>query len=331
MKIKKSSIISFAIVTVCFLTLFLIGTFYDLEISKKLVDLESGNYYSKNFFGAFFEIIGETPIYWLSVFAGGIIFYNAKRREKSWITIVFMILGLAASVGMATYLVSRLFKYSSQHFGFEHLLGGTSDFICYLLLGGCITFVVFYFMRKVPSVFFNRMIVWAFVFFAVVVTQRLCTSTLKSLASRPRYRAMFMLQDFDMFKRWYEFQAKPEILEDWKNLYGATSDWFKSFPSGHSSAAATVIALTYIPSMFEKTNNIKVKAIVISASVLYTLLVMLSRIVVGAHFLTDVCMGAYITYLCFLLCNAIAKLVMKKLKITPLQENSKPIIVEESI
>ena len=141
---------------------------------------------------------------------------------------------------------------------------------------------------------------------------------------------MFMLEDFSLFKRWYEFQAKPEILDDWKTLYNATSDWFKSFPSGHSAAAATVIALISIPSMFEKTNNLKVKAIVISATTIYTLLVMLSRIVVGAHFLTDVAAGAYITYLCFILCNFIAKLVMKKLKITPIPENAKPVLVEES-
>ena len=304
---------------------------YDLEISKKLVDLESGNYYSKNFFGAFFEIVGETPIYWLSIFAGAIVFHNAKRREKTWITIVFMILGLAAAVGMATYMVSRLFKYSSQHFDFEHLLGGPVDFICYLLLGGAITFLVFYFMNKIPSSFYNKMIVWAFVFFAVVITQRICTTVLKTLASRPRYRAMFMLEDFEMFKRWYEFQAKPEILDDWKTLYGATSDWFKSFPSGHSAAAATVLALIYIPSMFEKTNNLKVKAIFVSVTVIYTLLVMLSRIVVGAHFLTDVSMGAYITYLCCLLCDAISKVLVKKIKITPLPENTKPVLVEESL
>ena len=71
--------------------------------------------------------------------------------------------------------------------------------------------------------------------------------------------------------------------------YHSDSDAFRSFPSGHTSAAGLSIALVLLPDLFEKLKKYKVWFYV--APITYTLLVALSRIIVKAHFLSDVLAG----------------------------------------
>lgn len=330
-KINRNWLIAGISIVVVYIALLIVGTFYDLQISHALVQMESGNYYSTSFFGRLFETIGETPICLTCAFAGVIIFHNMHRRQKNVITIGLKILGLLVAFGMLTYMVYKLFKYTSQHFDFEHKLGTAVDFIAYVVLGGCFAGALAYFTRKLPSAFLNKMLVWAFIVLFTALTTHLVTSLLKSLACRPRYRAMFMLSDFSYYRKWFEFGSMPEITDDMVMLYGAKSDWFKSFPSGHSSSCAIVVALTGIPALFTKTNNAKYKALFAVIAGLIAGLIMFSRIIVGAHFLTDVITGAFITCVVYAVFTLVFKAVANKLNIKPLEERSKPQLIEVPI
>ena len=64
---------------------------------------------------------------------------------------------------------------------------------------------------------------------------------------------------------------------------------------------------------------------------LYILVVMFSRILVGAHFLTDVTFGAMITVSSFALARYLVKKLMPKIKLPDLIERSKPCLIEEGI
>ena len=328
-KINFKQLIVPACFFVAILTLLIVGTFYDFQISKALVDLPEGGYISNNVFGKFFEIIGEMPIYWITTFASAIIFHNFKRRGKGVANIVLCVLSLIVSVGLAYYMSYKLFKYFSQHFDFIQLSGGIGDKIAYAVLGVCYTALLFYLTRKLPSSFLNKMLIWAFIVWLTTLFSQVGTNLLKALAGRPRYRAMFVSGRFDLYRKWFEFQDAPAITEEWKLFYGATSDWFRSFPSGHTSAAATIIPLVLIPALFEKTNNIKSKIITCAVVTLYIALVMLSRIVVGAHFLTDVTVGCLLTFVSFLVSKLITKIVFSKVVIADLKERAKPCLIEE--
>ena len=321
------------VISMSLLLIFLIlGTFFDLEISQRVVDLNEGNYYTHNLFGIIFEIIGEMPIYLITAFALAIIFHNFKRRDKNLTNIIIQIVSVIISVGLLFYMNYKLFKYLSIHLDFADLLGGNWDKLAYLLLGAAMTFLLFYFTQRIPSAFLNKMFIWAFIVCLTAAFSQVVTHLLKSIAARPRFRAMFIMQEFDQYRKWFQFQwGIPEISEDLKVLYDAGSDWYKSFPSGHTSAGAMVITLTLIPSIFAKTNTLLNKIITYIAVIAYIIAVMFSRIIVGAHFLTDVTFGAMITLASFELAKFLTNKLIKKVNLSNLIERSKPCLIEESI
>lgn len=329
-KIDKVSLITFVAVALVLVSLMAVGTVYDLQISVALCSLKPGHYYATTIFGRVFETIGEMPFYLITAFASAILFHNMSRRTSSIITWIFKIIAIVASVAMLYYLSYKFFKYLSQHFGFTDLLGDVWDYVSYAILGVCFTVILFYLTRKLPSSFLNKALIWVAVVVVTAIISQIATRVLKSMAARPRFRAMFVLQDFSMFKNWFDFQGKaPELTDDWQIIYGATSDWFKSFPSGHTSAGSLVVTLTFMPFLFTSTNNAKSKIITNVCVFLYIALVMLNRLVVGAHFITDVTFGLFLTLISYLIALAIVKVIFNKIKIQPLDENKVPKIVEE--
>ena len=98
----------------------------------------------------------------------------------------------------------------------------------------------------------------------------------KFLFSRPRYKFV-VAEGEEFFRRVFSFDSsiKKQFVE-----LGYSSDLFKAFPSGHASHSATLILL----SVFFKKNS---KLLVIIGLV-YSLFVGLTRIIAGAHFLSDV-------------------------------------------
>lgn len=103
---------------------------------------------------------------------------------------------------------------------------------------------------------------------------------LKILWGRPRYR--IIVSDGMSFSPWYLPQGLTFINDD-----------LKSFPSGHSAIAAVSLLSIYLPKTFESLKG--KEKLLLTISVLWTLGVMISRIVVGHHFLSDTLFGAGIT------------------------------------
>ena len=82
------------------------------------------------------------------------------------------------------------------------------------------------------------------------------------------------------------------------------SDDFKSFPSGHSGAGM-ILAMS-LPLMTYFFPKLKGKnTILFYVGVAYGLLMMFSRLLVGAHYLTDTCMGSLIVMVVFYVANEI--------------------------
>jgi nitrogen fixation/metabolism regulation signal transduction histidine kinase len=65
---RNKIIISISAIT-ALLAVFLLCTIYDYQISEAIAQLTSGKYLSENKFGAFFEVIGEMPMYVIGVFS----------------------------------------------------------------------------------------------------------------------------------------------------------------------------------------------------------------------------------------------------------------------
>lgn len=107
---------------------------------------------------------------------------------------------------------------------------------------------------------------------------------------RPRYRLIAKGHEGIDFHRWYNpIKNKMELIAK----YGINKDDFKSFPSGHTSNSIMNITLfpalgLVYPKLRERSMFLLVLGICVGISVL------LSRMVLGAHFLSDVSCGGFI-------------------------------------
>ena len=115
---------------------------------------------------------------------------------------------------------------------------------------------------------------------------------------RARYRAMLFegYTNFDYYTNWFTINTNK-----FSSVYSFAEDNFKSFPSGHTCAAASTFLLILLPYFYKKTDTKKWKSIFYSFAIIYTLLVAFARIVGGAHFFTDVFIGGMITVACVLI------------------------------
>jgi membrane-associated phospholipid phosphatase len=86
-------------------------------------------------------------------------------------------------------------------------------------------------------------------------------------------------------------------------------DAYKSFPSGHTSAAALSFVVVLLPDIFEKLKKQKIWFYIVPA--IFTVLVAVSRIVNRAHFLSDVLFGGTIGILSVCAAKGLVSLLKK--------------------
>jgi len=97
------------------------------------------------------------------------------------------------------------------------------------------------------------------------------------------------MESIDQFKYWFQVSGL------------AAGEEFKSFPSGHTANAFVMLAYCMFVPYFKK-----IKAnYFIAFALIWGGLVALSRVVLGAHFLSDVLVGGYITTVTFYVLNRI--------------------------
>lgn len=84
-----------------------------------------------------------------------------------------------------------------------------------------------------------------------------------------------------------------------------TKEEFKSFPSGHSGAGMILaMILPYLAYFFPKLKNRQ--TLLFYGGALFGAVMMFSRLLVGAHYLTDTCMGSLILMVVFYVANEFA-------------------------
>lgn len=76
---------------------------------------------------------------------------------------------------------------------------------------------------------------------------------------------------------------------------GVASEEFKSFPSGHTGCATCALLLAALPLLSDRLKG--KETMLLWIGVAFTIVVAFSRIIMGAHFLTDVTVGMSVTVL----------------------------------
>lgn len=297
-------VVTFAILAV----LLAFGTFFDLQISHAIADLDVGTYYSTNLLGVIFESFGEMPVYIVPTIALGVLFFYLKKVSKapSGLKIAAMIFIVVFSIGFNYYGSHKLLKYYDIHVTSLEIEGllrtGVEG-----ALGVIFTAIWFFIASLVKEKYLKSAAICALIVVFTTALSQGAVQLIKPIFGRARYRLLNMYGDFSEYTPWYVVNSgrAPTV----EQLAMGIKDGYKSFPSGHTAAAAVVFSLMSIPTVFKL--NAKTDRLVTAATCLVVFIVALSRIVMGAHYLTDVTMGALLTLISYAVSQAIVLAIVK--------------------
>ncbi|MBO5925314.1 MAG: phosphatase PAP2 family protein [Clostridia bacterium] len=294
--------------SVLLVALMAVASVWDLDIARAVASLAEGEYYSDNAFGVVFEVIGVAPIYIAVILACIVIFSEADAIKGS---LFWRIITAIAGMVMGWYMYSTIIGYVGDHLGNSALTEGVVANILLALAGIITTGGLYLLSLKVDSSIKRKLLVWAFVVLFAAIIGKVLTEILKGMAGRMRYRAMWAEGDYAGYTPWYEWVGKRKPTAE-QVAMGMPSDIYKSFPSGHTSAATMSIVFGLIPHALgvQKKSTISWVWIV---SIAFPILVAVSRMVVGAHFLSDVTIGALTTVVGYVVGLVLSPIVVKAL------------------
>lgn len=260
---KIDAAILAAILALCLLT----GTFFDYQISSTLFN-------SFSLFGRFVEAAGELP-FELTASVAGIMLVRAARpdsKASKWLAV----LGILVNVGLAGYEIIGSLRVGGKLIAAQLVLT-----FALVIVANVIAY------RLTRDTDPDELTRWALMVLAVWVAQATILNVIvKPLWSRPRMRVIEVTPGLD-FQPWWVI-GNPD---KWSYIAaGVIKDGFKSFASGHTAHAAIGLMLAGLPAaaFTEKPSR---RRVVFWAAAVVAALVAFGRIVIGAHFLTDVSCG----------------------------------------
>lgn len=265
------------------------GMIFDFQISSAIYDP-----INTSFFGIIMSGICELPVCFALALGGSLLIIGRNKENKTHVVLSF-IFGIIAMVVGAYYVYDTFLdiaKFSSTQ-NYE-LLIRILGIVFALLFVGVTVLLSFKFTKNYEDK--KKLFICGFYLLVIVALVAALATGFKYLWSRPRPRYIFNEKNpQDLFHPLW-------ILNPFKAL--KDGDNFKSFPSGHTTYASLgMFVLPLLGFLFNKDKKINI--ILFYIGLLWALLAALSRIVAGAHFLSDVSFGLIITSCSTLLINKI--------------------------
>lgn len=248
------------------LVMMVIGSFWDYPISQAIYD-------PSNPFGLFFAAFGEYPAA-LGFVAGGTMLLSARNREKRLVSVLQIIAGcwfILSGAVMAAMLPKGYLDIST-------VLSVGIGLICTAL-------TVWGVARLCRGADRHTVIRVATVFLLVIFADILVVNLIKIPWGRARMR-LVAVDDRAYFMPWWQ---PGKSLRDTLVAAGVAAEEFKSFPSGHTANASSLMLLCLLPMLRPKLADKQTILFLIGFS--WTVLVAVSRIIMGAHYLTDTIVG----------------------------------------
>ena len=264
-----------------FLVLIIVGSFVDLSLSTKIFS-------EKNGFGLAVAALSMNLGYGVIAMMGGVVCYHALKLTKGTAEKIIFILISLAFLGVAIYFDAKEFFGPNGWHGMAHKWVGY--IIATPLMGGC-TFLGYLIGKKAnnPQLWLLILIGAFFIGLSLIIG----TTVVKNIFHRPRYRIAVYGGYCDFYNWWERCVDYKSIM----NMHDIAKEEFKSFPSGHTSVCAmTMLGVVILPFVLGK--EVKHQVLYFYLALAYTLFVAFTRILVGAHYLSDVGMGGLITVVC---------------------------------
>lgn len=242
------------------------GSVWDYSISQAAYNPDSP-------FGLFFAAFGEYPAA-LGFAAAGSMLLSARNREKHLTGVLQIIAGcwfIFSGAAMASILPTN----------YLHIPAGLSAGIGLV----CTGLTVWGTLRLCRTSDRRTVIRIAAVFLLVIFADILVVNLIKIPWGRARMR-LVASDSRAYFMPWWQAGTG---LRDTLVAAGVAADEFKSFPSGHTANASSLMLLCLLPRLSPKLADKQNFLFFIALA--WTVLVAVSRIVMGAHYLTDTTVG----------------------------------------
>lgn len=261
------------------LAMLLIGSFLDYPLSQAL-------YNEANPFGMLLAAYGEYPAA-LGMVAAGTLLFLGHNRERKWAAalqfiggaLLFLMGLMMACVMPGAYLPAPKAVLAVVGLAFSAA-------------------VVFLLVRLCKNARRETVLKVAAALFALIFAEMILINLIKIPWGRPRMR-LLAVNGAAAFTPWWQAGG---ALRDALTATGVAAEEFKSFPSGHTANAAVLLMLVLLPQLSERLKGRERLFFWIGAA--WAVLVAFSRIIMGAHFLTDTTVGFAATLLlCALVCK----------------------------
>ena len=265
-----------------FAALFVTGTFWDEDIAKILFS-------PGNSIAAVITSTGVIPFFAAPVLFCGALYERAVHSSQAKFVKVIL---CAVSVIIALFVgfigggaiadkncFGMLFPAINRNIPVIILISAVLEYPLF--------FVGFHFAKKSEDKMLAQRMIGLII---ILLTAFIVMQTLKHTFHRPRFRTAVIGYDGIGFVPWY---THFEGAEEYAALYGINADEFLSFPSGHS--ILSISAMYILPSLsllFPKLEN--KRSLMTMCGFMFGVIIMLTRMILGAHYLSDVSMGAMI-------------------------------------
>lgn len=262
---RKQERIAVAAVGAALLALF---TFTDLAISEAL--------FTRPVIARVFEVIGELPFAFFAVFAFALFFRFRNRQNKASSILLgglFSLLGLLFAA-MGGFMCQNYLKDNWP---------GAPDALAALAAAVLIAAAVLL-ARCVPKEQARQAVTFAIIAVVYFVAVIVVMNTIKGFWGRMRIREM--TDPAVQFTRWYVLTAR-----------GGFDNTYASFPSGHAMNAAGTILLGLLPAFVPKLAG--KEKLLKTAAYVWMVVIGTSRVMMGAHFASDVVAGVLLSLVLF--------------------------------
>lgn len=278
-----------------FIVGFIVGSFVDKTLMEAVFSRGNG-------FGIFMSTIGTLPGYMMLAVIGGGFVALAFNKYKVIYRIILYVVAAACFV-CAIYFSGR--EFFGENGFYNEKLVWVGYLIALPFAVGCgFLGIILVKNSKTPYLWLILAIIAFFIFMSLVPGVTL----LKGIFHRPRYRTLSLYEGIEYHSWWQRCSNYKDLMA----AYGVSKEEFKSFPSGHAGASAVfMLCAAFLPLLDKKYE--KLSLILFYSGFAWVLFVSFTRILVGAHFLSDVSMGGILTLGFTLIANEILIAVNKKL------------------
>ncbi len=266
----------------------IVGSCIDLKINQAIYDRYNG-------FGIFFSAFGEFPVYsFLGVMAAG--FINlCKDFKKVWQRILLIALAIGC-FGVSIYFQGKHIFALNAYDRSDLLLVGFA--IAAVMVS--LAYIAGFFLFKYATINPKQILIILLTIVVIYGVSIGINQLLKLGMARPRSRFLFDTDTVGSnYRDWW--QSGKSVRENWvgelfPNGKEITKEEFKSFPSGHLANTALFLPMFMAVPMIN--SHVKIKDwVIVAISTSWCMLLAYTRMRVGAHFLSDVSIGAIGTVL----------------------------------